>query len=441
MYINISKTGCCNNRHRGAAALPISILILFVATLVLIAVSRTAMMEQRVSANDIRARQAHQAAQAGIDHALAYMQGNENGRGIDRRTGQDDDGPDGKADIITPAPFPPQQQAKYRVTYCDPAKNFDLGKNEILEGFCPPPPLTETMPTQCGEGFTDTEGFKFPLILSCGWSDDDRHAKKFIVVSVSAGPSLPKDNVEYPLISGGAVTLSGSASVANYFDDRIILTGGDYDTQSSAGHMYLRNPLEHNSPTRSELEDPEHNDCGVLTPEVISCSHPYYSLKADEQNILSIGNLQDLAENEKLFEKIFCMDFDSYAEKMPVEHDPPLAADDLDGIKGEVVVLTGNQTINGGDIGTPELPVILIIDGDLIMSGGPKIYGVVYVRGSITRATGQATIVGSLIAEEGVDFGAGTYTVIYDPETISNASNLGVPGFVSGSWRDWLSSD
>lgn len=257
-------------------------------------------------------------------------------------------------------------------------------------------------------------------------------------MSVSSIPSLPSGTVEYPLISGGEVTLSGSASVANYFDDRIILSGGDYDAHSSAGHLYLRSPLAHVSPTRAKLEDPEHNDCGVLTPADTSCPDPYYSLQADEQNIYSIGKLKDLAGNEKLFERIFCMDFDTYTQSMPLDHDPPLEVDDLDGIKGEVVVLNGNQTINGGEIGTPELPVVLIIDGDLILSGGPKIYGVVYVKGSVTRATGQATIVGSLISENGLDFGAGTYTVIYDPDTISNASSLGLPGVVSGSWRDWL---
>ena len=61
------------NFQRGVAALPISVLLLFVAALVLIAVSKTTLMEQRISGNEIRARQALQAAQAGISHAAAYM--------------------------------------------------------------------------------------------------------------------------------------------------------------------------------------------------------------------------------------------------------------------------------------------------------------------------------------------------------------------------------
>ena len=67
--------------QRGVAALPISVLLLFVAALVLIAVSKTTLMEQRISGNEIRARQAMQAAQAGISHAAAYMKSG----GIDHR--------------------------------------------------------------------------------------------------------------------------------------------------------------------------------------------------------------------------------------------------------------------------------------------------------------------------------------------------------------------
>ena len=77
--------------QRGAAALPISILLLFVAALVLIAVSKTTLMEQRISGNEIRARQAMQAAQAGISHAAAYM-----------KAGGIDHGQNSVADAITP---------------------------------------------------------------------------------------------------------------------------------------------------------------------------------------------------------------------------------------------------------------------------------------------------------------------------------------------------
>ena len=410
------------SKQQGAAALPISVMLLFVATLILIIVSRTTLMEQRISGNEIRAIQAHQAAQAGVDHALAYMQGYGNGRGIDRVLPYD------QADIISQTPGVLENQASYIVWYCDPITN------PPADTCSSSPP---TVPPTCGTNFTNRDNFPIPLIFSCGWSDDGL-ARKNIVVSVSSVPSLPVGNVEYPLISGGAVTLSGSATVANYYDDRIILSGGDYDAHSSAGHLYLRSPLTHAAPTREQLEAPDKNDCGILTPTDTACSKPYYSLQADEQNIYSVGKLKDLDNNANFFERVFCMDFDTYTQSMPLDRTPPLRADTLDGIKGEVVVLSGNQTIGGGNIGTPEQPVVIIIDGDLELSGNPKIYGVVYVRGNVTRATGTATIVGSLISEKPLDFGAGSISLIYDPETISNASNLGLPGVVSGSWRDWL---
>ena len=150
--------------QRGVAALAISVLLLFVAALILIAVSKTTTMEQRVSGNEIRAIQAHQAAQAGVDHALAYMKGDGTGRGIDRRKSDGTLGSDGIADIITPIPFS-ENPATYTVTYCDPDPDPDLN--------------CESTPITCGSGFVETGKFSIPLILSCGWSDDRLANKSF----------------------------------------------------------------------------------------------------------------------------------------------------------------------------------------------------------------------------------------------------------------------
>ena len=79
--------------QRGSAALPMGVLLLFIAALILIAVSRTTLMEQRMSGNEIRTRQALQAAQAGVDQALAYMRAG----GIDQGPSQ---GGDGQADSL-----------------------------------------------------------------------------------------------------------------------------------------------------------------------------------------------------------------------------------------------------------------------------------------------------------------------------------------------------
>lgn len=111
------RMGIYMSNQNGAAALPISVMLLFVATLILIVVSRTTLMEQRISGNEIRAIQAHQAAQAGVDLALAYMQGDGNGRGIDQVE------PDDQADIITQTPGVLGNQASYLVWYCDPITN------------------------------------------------------------------------------------------------------------------------------------------------------------------------------------------------------------------------------------------------------------------------------------------------------------------------------
>ncbi|MCO5761939.1 MAG: PilX N-terminal domain-containing pilus assembly protein, partial [Chromatiaceae bacterium] len=108
MRRHLSVTGL-EGSQRGAAALPVGVLLLFIAALVLIAVARTTLMEQRISANEIRVRQALQAAQAGISHAMAYLQAG----GIDRVS------PTQQADAITPLTLP--SGASYQVYFCDPS--------------------------------------------------------------------------------------------------------------------------------------------------------------------------------------------------------------------------------------------------------------------------------------------------------------------------------
>ena len=171
--------------QRGAAALPISVLLLFAATLVLIAVSRTALMEQRISGNEIRTRQAFQAALAGISHAMAYMKGG----GIDRNGGADN-----IADSITPLSL--TNGASYSVYYCDPSPSSPPNPY-------PPIDACESLPPPCQSGFTTVAKFSNPLVLACGWSDD-LVAKQAMVVSLSRAATL-NDAPDCPVISKGSV--------------------------------------------------------------------------------------------------------------------------------------------------------------------------------------------------------------------------------------------
>ncbi|HHO69901.1 MAG TPA: hypothetical protein ENN02_00255, partial [Halothiobacillus sp.] len=62
--------------QQGMATVMAALVLLVAATLIVLFTARSAFMEQRISGNEVRAKQAMAAAQAGFDHALAHIQKN-----------------------------------------------------------------------------------------------------------------------------------------------------------------------------------------------------------------------------------------------------------------------------------------------------------------------------------------------------------------------------
>jgi formylmethanofuran dehydrogenase subunit C len=103
---------------------------------------------------------------------------------------------------------------------------------------------------------------------------------------------------------------------------------------------------------------------------------------------------------------------------------------------GNIVIVDGDLELNGGDIGTEDQPVILIVDGSLDVKGSPIINGIVFVRGEMLHSAGTPEFNGSLIVSD--DFSSvGNLTVTYNSEVNDNASKLGPAIYMPGAWRDW----
>jgi|GEM_PF-3332487 len=107
----------------------------------------------------------------------------------------------------------------------------------------------------------------------------------------------------------------------------------------------------------------------------------------------------------------------------------------ISGVTGKVIWIDGDFDITGAstyDIGTAADPVILIIDGDLRITGNPTINfnGLLYVTGTID-ITGNADIIGEgTIASEGsgdinseVDLG-GNMNITLNPANLDDLSDL-----------------
>ncbi|MGZ4959178.1 MAG: PilX N-terminal domain-containing pilus assembly protein [Methylomonas sp.] len=102
-------------------------------------------------------------------------------------------------------------------------------------------------------------------------------------------------------------------------------------------------------------------------------------------------------------------------------------------------------------IGSEADPVILVIDDHQLNmgGGGAKIYGIPFLFNNPSNAAtpsaafhGSPSIFGAFISDVGGTAMQGSYSIVYDPTLINNASSTSSPAnfslaYIPGSWRDF----
>jgi Tfp pilus assembly protein PilX len=108
-----------------------------------------------------------------------------------------------------------------------------------------------------------------------------------------------------------------------------------------------------------------------------------------------------------------------------------------DGTIGGIYWVEGDVAVHGGQYGTPEAPVVVIVNGNLTMNANTRFYGFLYVvNGWDNSGGGNAAIFGAAVSERGFS-GTGTPDFHMDNDILSSLSAFGAPAKVPGSWRDF----
>lgn len=91
-----------------------------------------------------------------------------------------------------------------------------------------------------------------------------------------------------------------------------------------------------------------------------------------------------------------------------------------------IIVTDGNLLISGSTLtsfieSNPDAdPLVLIVNGNLRVTGNAVIIGIVYVRGAITFGAGSPTVSGSIISTETIETEVtGSANIVYDPDIAS----------------------
>lgn len=413
-------------KQTGAATLLVSVVLLVSATLIVFVASRSLLTEQRISANEVRAKQALSAAQAGLDHAFAYVADG----GLDHNN-------DGALDVITASYNSLPNGSKYSVKYCR--------ASTYLSPLAPLPdcPSTPGAPT-CTAAGSAASPF---IIQSCGWSADNS-ASQMVVQIVAQAPVVASPPTN-PLVSLGAVNVSGSATVTNYYNNLSVWSGQSLQSIGNSGKTFVKNPTDATVPTDNTTPPDPPTNCGTSTNYVCTTDKSKTGPDVVDRDL----GLQGLTGGE-FFRNFFGMYGDAY--KATVSSSNLISAGDfgtLNNTGGQVNWVDGN--VSGGlgnmTIGVPApnysiadtedsrywgKPSVVIIDGDFNASGNLTVNGILYIGGN-ANISGNIRVNGVAIVQGNVT-GNGSLDVVYNPRTVKGAANrTGAWAYLPGGWRDW----
>lgn len=388
-------------RQRGVASLLISLVILVTITFVTLYTSRSVLMEQKISTNDYRGRMAFEAAETGLEAAVAAIAL--------------------EWTIITTV------DADGNVTTTPRETNviFDTNDDGTVAGNTNSATLVNGSRVNVTLKGTINEDLVRYDITATGFSDDNAATRVInqTFMMVPPVPNLP----DAPLLSRSSIVIGGSATVHNPEGNSTIWSGGDVNIGS-------------NNATKTEIADPtdtNYPDClgGSVKCDVTPSSSP------DVLGLDIIGNdssLSNLTDDE------FFLNFlgETPANFKGSRADLVVPSADmgtLDGAPGEgkIVWVEGDVSLaSNGQYGALTKPSLIVINGNLDIAGTNSFFGMLYVTGSIT-GTGNLTVTGAAVVN-GVGTGGGSVDVWYNSQVLKLLNKLGGrPTGSSGSWRDF----
>lgn len=408
-------------KQRGMASLLISVMLLIGVTLVTLLTARVVLIQTQTEANNYRASQAFVAANSAMDYAMSYYN---NG------------GPDQNGDCVLDA----LPALTYTSSDGSQVTSATVSFNDN-DGVC----ATSTGKTCIDSSGTAVAGVntKEVLISATGFSDDGEASRTVTqcmgVIQLTPAGGGPQQ----PLVSGGGIGLTGNFSVVNRYSGVTIWSGEPVNIgMSSAAKTYLRpDGTSISDFTTAQLNDIDPGDYS----QIVSTSDQGNSFDIIDNDV----GLSSLT-GDQVWNSFFAP---NRSEMQSLARASGQEFSDISNAVGKsgVIWMTGDGTVdaeytlNGGEIGSPTDPAVLIIDSNVSIKGNAEIYGIVYIRGALDAA-GGFDVVGSVIVE-GDDTiftgdpvtGNGTPNLIYVPfpDGEDNVAPSAPRTPISGSWKDW----
>jgi Tfp pilus assembly protein PilX len=436
--------------QRGTIALLMSLIILTLITFVSLYTAKTVSVEQKISGNEFRSRVAFEAAEAGMEAAMTYID-RSNG-GYDRNANND---------LTDENIYDASGNIVIDTAGVQNWREYDNNSKTIVR-------LDGTVTKQ---GVTVN-------ITSIGISGDGS-AQRTISKTVAVVDPLPGfPNV--PFSARGAVAVQGNFSVVNPEGNSTIRSGGTFAWESggASSETFIADPSHGNYPEclggSNACDNPSYSgSTGCPASNYVKCGTIKVSDAGTsnidiDQNFLGFKN----ATEDEYFRNMFGVSksyFRSHRVSRFVdwtEFNEHYTDGGVDESHGEVLwvdvpageeldiggLVAGCHIPGGGNVNAKSTPfdencsaaggkldpIILVINGDIDVTASPKFFGMVYITGDIS-GTGSPEIQGAMAQEKTAsNIGMnGTPRIWYDSAILEMASGNGPFATATGTWRDF----
>lgn len=422
-----SRTRGGVHRQRGAATLFTTIVVLVLMTMVAFFANRGVLFERKTAANQYRSTKAIEAAEAGIEWALANLNSM-------RRVNA--------ACATTTA----SGSRSFRDRYLDPDNN-----GSFAEAF----ETSEPLCTLVGGNWTCScpSGGAAPTATACTAPEGcptfrvrfERMPVDSTLVRIQA---MGCTNAQAPCTTGGGAEADGSARVSQVVKLYSALATLPAAAITAKGYVDFGS----NAITATN-SDPGTNgitiNAGLDITGFINSS-TVKTLPGTPEGASLVGNDQSLAtlSDDQMFRTFFGSTREQFRDSPSttvvncsgVCNTSLLSAIDAG---ARTIWVEGNMVLNANDVfGSLERPVMLVVNGNIEVRGTMTFYGVLYCQNSTWDNTGggNAQIFGAAISE-GNFTATGTPDPTYDPRVLQNLRQTsGAYAKVAGGWRDFAMS-
>lgn len=381
----------------GLITLITCLLLLILSTLVSLNLSKAIWMAQKATSNELRASQAFEAAEAGLNSAKSFLAKDPDVDGNGEIDPVFDTNADGLGDTHTHA----------------------FGNSSATVSIF--------------DSVGDMSHFQ---IVSRGQSDDQSTTR---TISQSVAFSTPLPYIpNLPLTVSGDLAIESSAVVLNPEGFSTIWSGGTSglgsDSRTRTGIL-----------DQGEEHYPECLDT-LTTCRTILASTPH----SPSVDVLSNDSSLAALDSDNLFQNYLGMRLSTYRQAMVSVDATASRVSELANLAThEVIFSEGNVSINGitvgcsmplyGSMACPPMlikPSIIIICGNANITGNMHLYGALFVTGDITFI-GSTTIDGAVVVGGNATSENGNLSITYNSRVLLATHKAGPLMNIPSSWKDF----